>query len=117
MTNKFTPSGHDEFELSTSASAASMPVIATWPSKQPFESWLKANMRTLPVTLALPDDLQKWIGRITSYWALAEWIQSGTLARLLNIGRKEARVMFGDRIGNCVSKIKQNMEIKDNTIA
>jgi hypothetical protein len=113
MSEKFTPPGQDPFTLGTSATATGSGIIAKWPSEIPFEYWLKTNIREFDVTLNLPKELHIWIGKITTYWAIAEWIQAGTLARLLNIGRKEARVMFGDRIGNCISKIKQNMEIKD----
>ena len=111
MANKFTPSPANEFVLSTSASASAVSVPAM--PELSFEAWLSMSMKEYPVTLDLPSDLLPWIGKIVSYWALAEWIQAGTIAKLLNIGRKEGRVMFGARIGNSLSKIKQLMEIKE----
>lgn len=94
------------------ASASAVTSAAIYVPGEPFEYWLRANMRQFPVTLDLPDALRAWIGRIVSHWALAEWLQSGTVARLMGISRKEARVVLGDRIGNCASKIKQLMEMK-----
>lgn len=93
------------------ATAAPRASIADWPSDA--EEQLKQNTREYPVTLALPTDVLKWIGTIVSYWALAEWIQAGTLCRLLNIGRKQARVMFGTRIGNSASKIAELIAMND----
>lgn len=104
-----------EFHITTNASAAPMPSMSSFQkfTPQTFEEWVKANVKEYPVTLDIGPELQQWIGKIVSYWALAEWIQAGTLTRLLNTGRKEGRVMFGVRLGNCSSRIKQLMEIKD----
>lgn len=112
MTNKYTPPFPTFTTLGTSATATAVRGNV-FDNKTNFEDLLRSNTRELAVTLTLPNELLAWIGKIATHWAFAEWIQSGTLARLLNIGRKEARVMFGDRIGNCMSKIKQNMEIKN----
>lgn len=81
--------------------------------EETFEQWLQKNAREFPVALQLPPDLSVWISKIVTYWAVAEWIQLGTLAILLRIERKEARVMFGARIGNAVSKIRQLIDMRN----
>src|SRR5438034_4664768 len=110
------PNDPNQFLLSTGASAVSAVKIAeimTWPQLPEFEQWLRDNIAEFPVTLTLPPELVARIGTTVSYWAVAEWIQAGTLARRLGIGRREGRVVYGARIGNCISKIRQLMEMKD----
>lgn len=103
--------GHTDPGSATAVPQVSM--SAVFAPGEPFEYWLKANLREFPVTLDLPESLRLWIARIVTHWAVAEWLQAGILARVLRLSRKEARVMFGDRIGNCTSKIKQALEMKD----
>jgi hypothetical protein len=112
MADKFTPAPSGGFALGTSVTAVSTGHYPPTP-QETFEEWLKKNVREFPATLDLPADLLQWIAKIVTYWAVVEWIQLGTLARLLGIERKEARVMFGARIGNSVSKIKQLLEMKN----
>lgn len=110
MPYKFIPPEQSGMQLGTAATAVSPVGFDKYPA--PFEDWLKENVRGYPVTLDLPPVILVQVGTIVTYWALVEWIQAGTVARLLGISRKEARVMFGPRIGNSTSKIKQLMEIK-----
>lgn len=112
MTDRFTPAGSDPFLLSTAATAVSTGTYKPLP-QETFEQWLRRNVRDYPVTLDLPQEVLTWTAQIMTYWSVAEWIQLGTLARLLKMDRKEARVMFGSRIGNCAGKIRELLVSKD----
>jgi hypothetical protein len=83
--------------------------------EETFEQWPRNNAREFPVTLDIPVAFFEGITNIVTHWAVAEWIQLGTLARLLGIERSEARVMFGARIGNSAGKIKQLLDMKGIT--
>lgn len=112
---KYPGSVPDSFVLGTSLTAVSTGNYAPQPEES-FEQWLSKNVREFPVTLELDTELYSWIAKIVTYWAVAEWIQLGTLATLLKIDRNEARIMFGARIGNSLSKIKQLIDIRDLSI-
>lgn len=112
MKDRFTPAGTNSFVLGTAATAVSTGTYNPLP-QETFEQWLRRSVRDYPVTLDLPDEVLKWTAQIVTYWAVAEWIQLGTLARLLKMDRKEARVMFGSRIGNLSGKIREMLISKD----
>jgi hypothetical protein len=118
MTIESNPSMPFGLYVTSSATAVAAPSTLMFPTglemlPTGLEDWLKANARAYLMTLELPSDVLEWIGKIVSYWAFAEWTQVATLARLLGISLKEARVMFGPRIGNAISKIRQLMEMKN----
>jgi hypothetical protein len=113
VTDKFKPYGDkDQFILGTAVTAVSTGHFVKVP-EETFEQWLRRNLREYSVTLDLPPEVLSWTAQIVTYWSVAEWIQLGTLARLLKMERKEARVMFGSRIGNCAGKIKELLLSKD----
>lgn len=112
MTGKYTPAGNNPFVLGTSVTAVSTGTYNPLP-QETFGQWLQRNVREYPVTLDLPEDVLKWTAQVITYWSVAEWIQLGTLARLLKMERKEARVMFGARIGNCSGKLRELLASKD----
>lgn len=118
MANEFTPPQYTSpFILGTSVTAVSTGNSFTPPQPQEtFEQRLEKNVRQFDVTLDLPPEIHQWIASIVTYWAVVEWIQIGTLSRLLYIERKEARVMFGARIGNSAPKIRQLIEMRNITV-
>ena len=115
MTDKFTPLQGTSFVLGTGVTAVSTGDghIPRQP-EETFEQWLKKNVREYPVTLELPDDFLAYIAKILTYWATAEWIQQGTLSRLLQMERKELRVVLGaPRVSNAASKITELVKSLD----
>jgi len=112
MKDKFTPYGQNQFALGTNVTAVSTGTYSPLP-EETFGQWLQRNVREYPVTLDLPPEVLSWTAQIVTYWSVAEWIQLGTLSRLLKMERKEARIMFGTRIGNCAGKIKEVLASKD----
>lgn len=117
MRDKFYPA-HNAFVLSTAITAVStghgnIPRQA----EETFEQWLQKNQREYPVTLDLPPEIVNWIGVISAYWALAEWMELGILARLTKMERKEMRVFLGaSRAGGATSKIRELIRSKDISV-
>lgn len=107
MTDKFTPLETITFPSGTGVTAVSTGdgLIPRQP-EETFEQWLKKNVREYPLTLDLSDDFLVRIAKIVIYWATVEWIQQGTLCRLLKMDRKLLRIVLGaPRVSNIASKI------------
>jgi hypothetical protein len=85
--------------------------------EEPLEAWLRRNMREYPVTLDLPPELLNEISKIVTHWALAEWIQLGILAMLIGMKRRDARVLYGTRMGNAARKIMQLLEYRQTAVS
>lgn len=118
MTDKFHPAGMSStFILSTSATAVSTGTYLPLNDQETFGQWLQRSVKEYPLTLDLPVEVLQWTSTIVTYWSVAEWIQLGTLARLLKMERKEARVMFGSRIGNLTGKIKELLAVKSISVS
>lgn len=117
MTDKFTPAGNmSAYVLGTGATAVSTGNFSPLPDET-FEQWLRRNMKEYPLTLDLPEQLWRWTALVITYWSVAEWIQLGTLAKLLGMTRKEARVMWGARIANMTGKIRDVLATKEVSVA
>lgn len=113
MTDKFIP-----FPLGTSVTAVSTGdgLIPRQP-KETFDQWLKKNVREYPLTLELPDAFLAGIAKTVTHWAVVEWIQLGTLSRLLKMERTELRVVLGaPRVSNAASKITELVKSRDITV-
>jgi hypothetical protein len=115
MADKFTPLETITFPAGTGVTAVSTGdgLIPRQP-EETFEQWLKKNVREYPLTLELPDGFLASIARIVTYWATAEWIQQGTLSRLLKMDKKELRVILGaPRVSGSASKITELVKSMD----
>lgn len=118
MTEKFIPAGNmSALVLNTAATAISTVSAAGPTPEETFAEWLQRNVKEYPLTLDLPPEVWQWTALIITYWSVAEWIQLGTIARLLGMGRKEARVMWGARIGNLTGKIREVLQTKGLKVA
>lgn len=103
---------HD-FLLDTSATATgSVRISMPLAPRVRLEDVLYAHIKEHPVTLDLPPEYFGWISKIITFWSLGEWMLLGTLGELTGLDRKAGRVVFGTRLGDTISKIKQMMDLK-----
>ena len=115
MSGKLTPLETITFPTGTGVTAVSTGNgLIPRQAEETFDQWLKKNVREYPLTLEVPTDFLSGIAKIVIYWATLEWIQQGTLCRLLNMERKVLQNILGaPRVSNAASKISSLVDSMD----